>query len=200
MPKLTKGQITKANKKNGGRFAPKYRAFNILQNNIEDVVKKSTLMWKLIYGITSFIQGEEDPFKGRNNGDEDEDKEEDKEKDNTIVEETQKKTYDMATTEEQQEEKSVQDTQILSMIPPHDTNEPIDIITIKDVPGISAQNINPFTAKDLKKILDHSILQEGFCENLVLVNVDELQKVVADITREKVNTQEPPSIPIVTKV
>ena len=44
MPKLTKGKITQANKKYGSKFAPKYRAFNILQNNIEDVVKKSTLM------------------------------------------------------------------------------------------------------------------------------------------------------------
>ena len=39
MQKLTKGQITKANKKYGGIFTPKYRAFNILQNNIEDVAK-----------------------------------------------------------------------------------------------------------------------------------------------------------------
>ena len=44
MPKLTKGQITKENKKHGRKFAPKYKDFNILQNNIEDVVKKSTLI------------------------------------------------------------------------------------------------------------------------------------------------------------
>ena len=30
MPKLTKGQITKASKKHGSKFAPKYRAFNII--------------------------------------------------------------------------------------------------------------------------------------------------------------------------
>ena len=78
-------------------------AFSILQNNIEDVVKKSTLIWKLIYWLTTIKEGEEDPFEWRNNGDEDEDKEEDKEKDNTIMEETQKKKYNMATTEEQQE-------------------------------------------------------------------------------------------------
>ena len=35
---LTKGQITKENKKNERKFAPKYRAFKILQNQIEDVV------------------------------------------------------------------------------------------------------------------------------------------------------------------
>ena len=35
--------------------------------------------------------------------------------------------------------------------------------------------------------------------NPVLVSVDELQKVVADIIRDKMNTQEPPStIPLVT--
>lgn len=41
MPKLSKGQITKANKKHAGKFTPKYRDFSILQNKIEDVVKNS---------------------------------------------------------------------------------------------------------------------------------------------------------------
>ena len=36
MSNLTRGQITKANKKHGGKFSPKYRAFNILKNKIED--------------------------------------------------------------------------------------------------------------------------------------------------------------------
>ena len=57
MPKLTKDQITKANKKHGSKFAPKYKAFNILQNNIEDVVKKSTLMWKVIYSLQIVKEG-----------------------------------------------------------------------------------------------------------------------------------------------
>ena len=43
----------------------------------------------------------------------------------------------------------------------------------------------------MKKILDQSTLQARLCENLVLVSVDELQKVVAKITRDKVNTHEP---------
>ena len=34
MPELTKGQIAKENKKYGGRFTPKYRAFSIFQNDI----------------------------------------------------------------------------------------------------------------------------------------------------------------------
>lgn len=42
MLELTKGQIAKVVKKYSVRFTPKYKAFSILQNNIEDVVKKST--------------------------------------------------------------------------------------------------------------------------------------------------------------
>ena len=51
MPNLARGKITKANRKHGGKFAPKYRAFNILQNKIEDVVNKSTLLWRSIYKL-----------------------------------------------------------------------------------------------------------------------------------------------------
>ena len=48
MPELTRGQIAKENKKHGGKFAPKYRAFYILQNKIEEVVNKSTKLLKSI--------------------------------------------------------------------------------------------------------------------------------------------------------
>ena len=76
----------------------KYRAFKILQNNIEDVVKKSTQMWKIIYGFTTMKQGEVDPFKSKN--DDDDDKEDDKEEEENIVEEeTERKDDDMTTTE-----------------------------------------------------------------------------------------------------
>lgn len=44
MPKLKKGKITKAQNKYGNQFAPKYKVFSILENKIEDVVKKSTQM------------------------------------------------------------------------------------------------------------------------------------------------------------
>lgn len=40
MPKLNKGQIAKVVKKYAVSFTPKYRALSILQNDIEDVVKK----------------------------------------------------------------------------------------------------------------------------------------------------------------
>ena len=92
MPELTRGKITKANKKHDNKFSPKYRAFNILQNNIEDVVNKSTQMWKLIYGLTIVKPREEDWFEGRNDGeDDDDDKEEEtkKEKKDTTMEEAQ---------------------------------------------------------------------------------------------------------------
>ena len=38
MQKLTKGQIKKTNKKHGRKFTPKYMAFKLLQNQVEDVV------------------------------------------------------------------------------------------------------------------------------------------------------------------
>ena len=79
MPKLTNGKITKARKKYGNRFSPKYRAFSILQNTIEYVVKKSTLMWKVIYGLQTVKEGQEDPFEGRNDGNDDNEEEDDKE-------------------------------------------------------------------------------------------------------------------------
>ena len=48
-------------------------------------------MWKLICGLTTFEQGEEDPFEGRNNNDENNDKEDDKEKETNIEEEDKRK-------------------------------------------------------------------------------------------------------------
>ena len=59
------------------RFVPKYRAFNILQNNIECVVKKSTQMWKVTYGLTIVKEGEKKPIEVK-------DDEEDDNNDNTI--------------------------------------------------------------------------------------------------------------------
>ena len=72
MPELTKEKFAKIVNKYAVRFTPKYRAFSILQNNIEDVVKKSIQMWKLIYGLTTMKQGEVDPLEGT-----DDDKDED---------------------------------------------------------------------------------------------------------------------------
>ena len=63
-------------------------------------------MWKLIYELTIVKKGKEDPFEGRNNGEEEEsDKEEKtkKEKADTNVEEAQNQD-EMVIAEEQQTE------------------------------------------------------------------------------------------------
>ena len=218
MPDLARGQITKANKKHSGKFTPKYRASSILQKKIEDVVSKSTKIWKLIYGLTTVKDGEEDPLEGQNTEQEDkvepsekekveekvtkkgeeekkeEEKKDEEEKEKGEEEETQRQD-EMATVEqEKQQDQSVQDTQLPPPSPPHVTITPIDTITVKDVSDTFSQNINPLTTKDLKNILDQSTQQEKLCKNLVLVSVDELQKVVADTTRDKVNPQEKPSL------
>ena len=183
MPDLTKGQITKASKKHGRKFAPKYKAFRILQIQIEDVVQKSTLMWKVIYGLNNIKEGKEDTFEGRNDEEEDENEKEDeveKEKDEEIVEKTQ---GEEAIAEEQQEAQSIQDTQLPPPSPPHTT--PTKIVIVKDVLETLGQNINPLIVEDLKKILHQTTLQSQLCTNPLLVSVDELQKPIAEITREK---------------
>ena len=108
-----------------------------MQNNIEDVVKKSTLMWKVIYGLQIIKEGQEDPFEGRNDGEEEEENEKEKEgeKEKEVEKETQK--GDMTTIEKQQHEYSVQDTQLPPPNPAHTTPTPIESITINDVPDIS---------------------------------------------------------------
>ena len=49
LPDLTKSQIKNVVKRHNNRFTPKYRAFSIFQNKIEEVVRKSTKLWKIIY-------------------------------------------------------------------------------------------------------------------------------------------------------
>ena len=49
LPNLTKRQIVSAVKRNNNRFTPKYRAFSILQNKIEEVMQESTRLWKIVY-------------------------------------------------------------------------------------------------------------------------------------------------------
>ena len=56
-------------------FVPKYRAFNILRNNVEEVVTQSTFLWKTIYGIPTTIvarkvdEGKNEPKEGDANKD-----------------------------------------------------------------------------------------------------------------------------------
>ena len=84
-------------------------------------------------------------------------------------------------------------------IHPHVTPTPADTIKMQDVLDNFGQNVNTLTIEDLKRILHQTTLQAQLRTNLVLVSVEELQKFVDDITRDKVNPQEPPShIPIAT--
>ena len=56
-------------------------------------------------------------------------------------------------------------------------------------------------ADDLKEILDQSTLQVKLCNNPILVSVEELQKVVTKVTRDKGNLKVLPfAIPSVTQV
>ena len=59
LPNLTKEKISNAVKRHNNRFTPKHRAFNILQNKIEDVVTKSTRLWKIAYKKIKDVYNEE---------------------------------------------------------------------------------------------------------------------------------------------
>lgn len=77
--------------------------------------------------------------------------------------------------------------------PPHTISTPTVNVTIKDVIDTSGQNINPLTVEDLKRILHQKTLQSQLCTSPVLVSVEELQRTIAEITKDKVNLQELPS-------
>ena len=49
VPDLTKEQISNAVKRHNKRFTPKYRAFFILQNKIEEIVQRTTRSWRNLY-------------------------------------------------------------------------------------------------------------------------------------------------------
>ena len=201
MLELTRGQITKASKKHSSNFSPKYRAFCILQNKIEEVVNNSTKFWKSIYKLTTNKDVEEgqnvDANKVEASAKEKEDKIEEKkgeeekkdedQKEKGEEEETQKGDQMATTKQQKQNEQSVQDTQLPPPSPPHVISTLADAIIVKDVTEKSCPNINPLIVEDLTKILDQSTQQERLCNNPVLVSVDELQNVVAESIRDKVN-------------
>ena len=85
-------------------FVPKYMVFNILQNNIEDVVKKSKKMQNITYGLATAKDNEQEHI-------EVEDDEENKNEEGTIEGCTDMNFDDQEIAkEEQQLEQSVQDT------------------------------------------------------------------------------------------
>ena len=63
------------------------------------MVKKSTQIWKLIYGLTTFKQGEVDPLEGKDDDKKEDDKEDDKEEENTIGEGIEKQDIDIVIVE-----------------------------------------------------------------------------------------------------
>ena len=195
MPKLSKAQIAKVIKKYAIRFVPKYRAFNILQNNIEDVVKKTIQMWKITDGLATIREGENNPIKVKD------DKEDEKNED-TIEGGTKMNVDSQETTEEeQQQEQSVQDTHFQNVNPQQKISVNIETIRVKDVSDSTTQKINPLIEEELKKILDLSTLQAKLWDNPILVSVEEIQKSMTNSTREEVKTQELPTItPQVTNV
>lgn len=62
MPELSKANMTKAIKRYVAIFVSKYRAFNILQNSIEDVIQKSKQMWKITYRLLTSREVEKTPI------------------------------------------------------------------------------------------------------------------------------------------
>ena len=69
-----------------------------MQNNIEDVVKKSTQIWKVTYGLSTIKKGEPEPIEVN---DENDDKDDD-EKNNIVGGGEKMEVDDMATTEPKQ--------------------------------------------------------------------------------------------------
>ena len=90
------------------------------------------------------------------------------------------------------QEKSVQDTKLPPLSPPHLTDTPTEIVQIKDVVDTLSQNIDPLTIQDLTKILDQSTHQAQLCTNPILVSIEELQKSVDEAKKGEVKSKEPP--------
>ena len=109
---LTKEQVTQAIKWHNKRFTPKYRAFSILQNKIEEVLQRTTRAQKNLYKKTEDVYKEkvaaklEERRKRREEKTEEEKKAEEEE--NKKEREEEEKYEDKGTNEQ----KSVQDTQL----------------------------------------------------------------------------------------
>ena len=53
MSKFRRKEIKQVVERYKGRFSPKYQAFNILRNKVEEVVTESKKIWKIIYGLST---------------------------------------------------------------------------------------------------------------------------------------------------
>ena len=120
MLELVRETMGKEIKKKNRKFALKYKEFNILQNNIDDVVQETIQLWKSFYGLTTPKEIMQTPIEV----DEDKDDQqvtkvtkEDNEKD-IVVEETEMNIDTQAPAkDEQQVEQSVLDTLVQSVSP-----------------------------------------------------------------------------------
>ena len=158
LPDLTKEQVKNAVKRHNNRFTPKYRAFFILQNKIEEIVQRTTKSWRNLYKkIEDLLEEEykeevaapieerrkrrEEKIVEEKKVEEEEKKEEvekkKEEKKNGKEEETQKQEKAIAE-QEQQPDQSVQDTQLPPPSPPQATISPTETVTIVDVPDTSS--------------------------------------------------------------
>ena len=161
LPDLTKSQIENSNKRHNSRFTPKYRVFCIFQNKIDEFLRKSTKLWKIIYKKIDNVFdkeykakasakrkeireiGRKEEKKGEEKKVEEEKKDEEEKKEENKDEEENKEEKEEEKASDEQQEKSVQDTQLPPPSPPHATITPIETIKIKDVIDTSCQNINP---------------------------------------------------------
>ena len=124
LPDLTKGQIKNAVKRHNNGFTPKYRAFSILQNKIEEVVNKSTRLWKVLYKKIDDVFDEECKEEASAKT-----KEEKEERRKRVEEKKIEEKKDEETEEEmskgEEQDQSVQDTQLPPPSPPHSTITPV---------------------------------------------------------------------------
>ena len=143
LPDLTKEQINKAIKRNNTRFTPKYRAFSILQNKIEEVVQRTTRSWKNLYNKIEDVFEEEYKEEAFAKIEETTKRKEEKKEVEKKVEEDEKKMEEEKEEEEIQKEdeleQNVQDTQLPPPSPPHSTDTPTKTIKINDVVDTSSQ-------------------------------------------------------------
>lgn len=182
MPYLDKSAMEKAINKNKGKFSPKYRAFNILQDTIEDVVQKANQLRKVIYGLKTYESIKQTPMEVG------EDKVEPKVVEITKDESIRKKHEDgtikeadmvVKVEEEKNQEQNIPNVHMLSVSPPHvdKVDQQVEIVKTKDVSENSTQNINPLIEEDMKQIFIDTTTKEKLCSHLVLVSVDEIEKV-----------------------
>ena len=96
-------------KRHNNRFTPKYRAFSILKNKIDEVVNKSTRLWKVLYKKIDDVFDEE--YKAKASAKAKETKEFKRKKVEEKKVEEKKMEEEKKDEEEKEEEKSIEEEQ-----------------------------------------------------------------------------------------